>query len=116
MQETDKWIRGLFLDSLEMELHGKCHDCGKDICIIGHIKENEYELSGGYVWKMMDCDNPFFKCMDCYEKNPMLINFQPTEVYSRVCGYLRPVKQWNKGKQAEQAMRKVYNMEKVINV
>ncbi len=24
-----------------------------------------------------------------------------TEVYSRVVGYLRPVRQWNKGKQAE---------------
>ena len=23
------------------------------------------------------------------------------EVYSRVCGYLRPVQQWNEGKQAE---------------
>jgi len=26
---------------------------------------------------------------------------QPTEVYSRVVGYYRPVQQWNKGKQAE---------------
>ena len=24
-----------------------------------------------------------------------------TEVYSRCCGYLRPVEQWNEGKQAE---------------
>jgi ribonucleoside-triphosphate reductase len=30
------------------------------------------------------------------------------EVYSRVVGYLRPVKQWNKGKQEEFAQRKVY--------
>jgi ribonucleoside-triphosphate reductase len=30
------------------------------------------------------------------------------EVYSRVVGYLRPVKQWNKGKQAEFSMRKEY--------
>jgi ribonucleoside-triphosphate reductase (formate) len=30
------------------------------------------------------------------------------EVYSRVVGYLRPVKQWNKGKQQEFAMRKVF--------
>ena len=33
---------------------------------------------------------------------------QETEVYSRVVGYLRPVKQWNKGKQAEFKMRKVF--------
>ncbi|MCK9230985.1 MAG: ribonucleoside triphosphate reductase [Syntrophales bacterium] len=30
------------------------------------------------------------------------------EVYSRVVGYLRPVKQWNKGKQAEYGMRKPF--------
>jgi ribonucleoside-triphosphate reductase len=26
---------------------------------------------------------------------------QPCEVYSRVCGYLRPVSQWNDAKQSE---------------
>ncbi|MCX5835384.1 MAG: ribonucleoside triphosphate reductase [Deltaproteobacteria bacterium] len=31
------------------------------------------------------------------------------EVYSRVVGYLRPVKQWNKGKQEEFGMRRVFN-------
>ncbi len=33
---------------------------------------------------------------------------QETEVYSRVVGYLRPVKQWNNGKQAEYSLRKTY--------
>ncbi len=32
-----------------------------------------------------------------------------TEVYSRVVGYLRPVEQWNKGKQTEFCMRKTFN-------
>ncbi len=31
-----------------------------------------------------------------------------TEVYSRVVGYLRPVKQWNPGKQAEFSIRKTF--------
>ncbi len=31
-----------------------------------------------------------------------------TEVYSRVVGYLRPVKQWNNGKQQEFSMRKMF--------
>lgn len=31
------------------------------------------------------------------------------EVYSRVVGYLRPVKQWNDGKQEEFHDRKEYN-------
>jgi ribonucleoside-triphosphate reductase len=34
----------------------------------------------------------------------------PCEVYSRVVGYLRPVQQWNDGKQAEFAIRKEYEL------
>jgi len=33
---------------------------------------------------------------------------QETEIYSRVVGYLRPVKQWNEGKQAEYGNRKTF--------
>ena len=35
---------------------------------------------------------------------------QDTEVYSRVVGYLRPVKQWNDGKLAEFNIRKTFKM------
>ncbi|MBT8357776.1 MAG: hypothetical protein KJO61_08420, partial [Deltaproteobacteria bacterium] len=41
------------------------------------------------------------KCSDCN---------QETEIYSRVVGYLRPVKQWNDGKRAEFDMRKAFNI------
>ncbi len=41
------------------------------------------------------------KCSICNEE---------TEVYSRVVGYLRPVKQWNNGKQAEFNSRKTFNV------
>ncbi len=43
------------------------------------------------------------KCPRCGEE---------TEVYSRVVGYLRPVKQWNDGKQAEFGLRSRYTIEK----
>lgn len=33
---------------------------------------------------------------------------QPCEVYSRVTGYLRPVKQWNDAKQSEFVNRKEF--------
>jgi len=33
-----------------------------------------------------------------------------TEIYSRVVGYLRPIKQWNRGKQAEFGMRKTFKL------
>jgi len=35
---------------------------------------------------------------------------ETTEVYSRVVGYLRPVNQWNRGKQAEFVMRKTFKI------
>jgi ribonucleoside-triphosphate reductase len=35
---------------------------------------------------------------------------EETEVYSRVVGYLRPVKQWNNGKQTEFCMRKTFKV------
>ncbi len=44
-------------------------------------------------------DGEHFECPHCNSE---------CEVYSRVVGYLRPVKQWNKGKQAEFEMRKVF--------
>lgn len=42
-----------------------------------------------------------YKCPKCNSK---------TEVYSRVVGYLRPVSQWNKGKQAEFKDRKLFHI------
>ncbi len=39
---------------------------------------------------------------------PKCVVEQKTEVYSRVVGYIRPVEQWNKGKQAEFEDRKEY--------
>lgn len=34
------------------------------------------------------------------------------EVFSRVCGYFRPVTNWNKGKQEEFKERKVFEVKK----
>jgi ribonucleoside-triphosphate reductase len=41
------------------------------------------------------------RCNVCHEE---------TEIYSRVVGYLRPVKQWNNGKQAEFDIRKTFKV------
>jgi len=49
-----------------------------------------------------------FKCKECFEKSQELKNYQPCEVYSRIVGYLRPVQQWNLGKQQEFKERKEY--------
>lgn len=34
----------------------------------------------------------------------------PCEIYSRIVGYLRPIKEWNEGKQAEWKQRKVFKI------
>jgi len=48
-----------------------------------------------------------FQCPECG---------QNTEVYSRVVGYFRPVKQWNKGKQEEFKQRKVFVLQETVSV
>ena len=48
-----------------------------------------------------------FECPKCTIK-------QPCEVYSRIVGYLRPVTQWNKGKQEEFRQRKEFKVPKVL--
>jgi len=74
----------------------QCHDCGK--AIKKGAKFAEYEAAGATM----------YKCAACYKQDAVLRNFRSTEVYSRVVGYIRPVSQWNKGKQAEYADRKEY--------
>jgi len=39
-----------------------------------------------------------------------------TEIYSRIVGYLRPVEQWNDGKRAEFADRKVYSVDQPTKI
>ncbi len=38
---------------------------------------------------------------------------QRCEVYSRVVGYIRPINQWNVGKQAEWSDRKMFKMKTI---
>jgi len=73
-----------------------CHDC-----------KRELEAGDEFVLYEVVSDK-FIKCKACYEKDPVLKNFQRAEVYSRVVGYIRPVQQWNKGKQAEFGDRKEF--------
>ena len=39
----------------------------------------------------------------------------PCNIYSRVCGFYRPVSQWNNGKREEYRDRKQYNKNEVEN-
>lgn len=74
----------------------RCHDCEK-------------ELGKGMEYMPYRVgERTFAKCRACHEADPVLRNYQDAEVYSRVVGYIRPVRQWNKGKQAEFKDRKEY--------
>lgn len=37
---------------------------------------------------------------------------EKTEVYARVCGFMRPVQQWNKGKKEEFKDRRMFDLAK----
>lgn len=77
-----------------------CHDCGKIL-----EKGDEFtHYEGAHNAKAI-------KCRDCFEKNPVLENFQHCDVYSRVVGFHTPIQRWNKGKSAEWKDRKTFVVE-----
>ncbi len=81
-----------------------CFDCGKV------IKANGEEMENGSLFAYEDGPKEIFvfKCDDCFAKSPDLSEYKECEVYSRIVGYLRPVKQWNEGKRQEYTERKEY--------
>jgi hypothetical protein len=115
---TKDELKKMLGDAEEIVFKGKCHDCGQDTTVLAGIENGKIIAGGGAVYKVpppsIRKDNIFIKCEECFEKDPVLSNFRKTEVYSRVVGYLRPVSQYNAGKQAERNLRKDYNIEKAI--
>jgi len=97
-----------------IEYKGKCHECGKDVtvCIFRNEETGTITIEGGAVYDPMVGSPPekqiFLKCDDCFGDDPVLRNYRPCEVYSRSVGYLRPVQQWNAGKQEEFRQRKEF--------
>ncbi len=87
-----------------MEQKKTCHDCGQEIVFEGE------EIKNGVLLSYKDEEKSYevYKCGGCYKKSPRLTGYKNCEVYSRVCGYLRPVQQWNSGKQQEYKERKEY--------
>ena len=79
----------------------KCHDCKKEanntLLLIYEDNGEEIEI---------------YKCDDCYKESEELTDFRKCEVYSRTVGYIRPVNQWNEGKQQEFRERKNYKLNK----
>ena len=95
-----------------LEYKRDCHDCGKPVHIVIDKEPDGYTtIVGGAIYWPKDWDGAWFlKCEACHEIDKDLRNYQECEVFSRVVGYLRPVKQWNVGKQAERDARVDFNM------
>jgi len=82
-----------------LKFTGTCADCGEDIAVVINCVKEGFEITGGAVYSVEE--EYIGRCNDCFTKEKTLKNYQECEVYSRVVGYLRPVSQWNPGKQAE---------------
>lgn len=122
-QDTVEYLRGLWatIDKedgpYEGELpeaigvYGRCHDCGCDVTL-SFNRGCEVVGGEGGIWHFPHLSTPFVKCGGCLEKDAVLRNYQPCEVFSRVVGYYRPVQMWNRGKVAEFRERVNYDMGK----
>jgi len=86
-----------------------CHDCKREIEIRGEEIKNGallcYDDNGEKI--------KILKCSKCYQNNLSLSNYKECEVYSRIVGYYRPIKQWNEGKRHEYKERKEYKLKKI---
>jgi hypothetical protein len=88
---------------------GTCHDCGKKVNVEVALTAEGFLIRGGALYEP-EARKFSSKCEACFERGPELRNFRRCEVYSRVVGYLRPVVQWNEGKQAEFRERRAYRL------
>jgi hypothetical protein len=94
-------LRELLDDDGRISFGGYCHDCGAECTVSARTVGDDLEITGGAVYEPLEPLMHYIKCDDCFGKNPTLTDYQDCEVYARVVGYLRPVKQFNEAKQAE---------------
>ena len=87
---------------------GKCHDCGVDVHMTADPCKEGICVNGGAVYEP-EHEKFFLKCDACHGKDSVLRDWKQCEVYSRVVGYLRPVRNWNDSKQQEFKDRKVFD-------
>jgi len=91
----------------EIEFEGICNDCKKEVLVEVLNTPEGITIMGGAIYRNEIGD--FLKCDACFSLDPILRNYQPVQNYSRCVGYMRPVNDWNPGKQEEFRMRKTYS-------
>lgn len=113
---TMEYLAGLFKDSGTacIELHGKCQKCKSLVDLVIFESEMEVYGNGGMIVSAEPHPIPEFKCTTCLEEDNYRISPTRCETFSRVCGYLRPINNWNPGKKAEWNERVTYNNSKSL--
>ncbi len=87
---------------------------GEEVCDVEVVKQMVQKVANNYKLPYFTLTPTFSVCAS-HGYLPGEVPVCPkcggeTEVYSRVVGYLRPVKQWNNGKQTEFCMRKTFKV------
>ncbi len=111
MAMTKERLHELLEENSDKQLiwKGICHDCNQVLNISATPRSDGIRIEGGAVFEP-EREKFYLKCEGCHHKDPILREYQDCEVYSRVVGYLRPVKQWNPGKQAEYGDREMFEL------
>ena len=100
-------------DAIDLEF--TCHDCGAAVRVTASKDDQGATLTpqdgaAGYHPRLNSGEKEYFvKCASCYAAQPKLTKYNPTEVYTRIVGYYRPVSAWNRGKREEYRERKFYD-------
>jgi len=127
MNKQFEILEGLFIKhhTKELEWNKSCETCGDFVTVVAIVADDgALTIEGGAIYfapeNTKEENKVLIKCEKCagiedaqIEEKPKF-NYQETEVYSRVCGYLRPIRQWNKGKQAEFEMRENYKIKEEV--
>jgi transcription elongation factor Elf1 len=109
-------------DASSLDLEFTCHDCGAAVRVTAARDDQGVVLTprdgaAGYYPQLNSGEKEYFvKCALCYQAQPRLTRFNPTEVYTRIVGYYRPVNQWNRGKKEEYRHRKLFEQSQVDTV
>ena len=109
MNDTEEFLLSLIDRAGEdcIAVNGKCQHCGALVELDVDYVDKAIVVNGnGGMRYYVSAGKPCFLCSDCNALGRRLGS--PTEVYSRVVGYLSPVKRWNRGKKAEWEARKPF--------
>lgn len=95
-------------DEPGFDFDGNCRDCGTPVLVSVELTDRGFRITGGAAYVRGSGPHPTdLKCDACFQKDPHLGG--DCEIYSRVVGYLRPVKNWNDAQQAQFRNRKLFD-------